>query len=298
MAVPGRLVTAMATPFTDDGGLDVPGARRLAQHLVATGTETVLVNGTTGESPALAPDELETLVGAVREAVDGDATILLGTGTNVTDRTVANTVRASELGADAVLVVTPYYNRPSQRGLLAHFGAVADATDLPVVLYDIPGRTACEIELATHVELSRRHPNVVGVKDAVGDLARAAEIVAGTRPDYHVWCGDDALNLPFLAVGARGFVSTAGNVVGRELSDVLQVFATDPAKAREVHARCMPVHRALFLEPNPGPLKAALGSARSARRRGAFADGHGDRRHAACPGRGAARARVRAGRRR
>lgn len=260
MPVFGRLVTAMATPFTPDLDLDLDGAVRLAEHLVGHGTEAVLLAGTTGESPTLHDDELWHMLGAVRDAVGDRAKVIVGTGANDTAKTVAATRRATDEGADGVLVVTPYYNKPSQRALVRHFSDAAAATDLPVLLYDIPGRTSCEISLDTLVELSQVD-NIVGVKDAVGDLGKTAETVANTRGvpgGFEVYCGADELNLPMLAVGAVGYVSVAAHVAGDQLADMARVFPTDPTKALEIHQRLLPLCRALFLEPSPGPLKAAL----------------------------------------
>lgn len=250
----------MATPFTSDGALDLPGAQRLATHLVDTGSDTLLVNGTTGESPTLRGEEPWELLAAVREAVSGRAAVMFGTGTNDTARTVESTARAADAGADGVLVVTPYYNRPDQRGLLQHFTAAAAATDLPVMLYDIPGRTARVIEFDTHVALAEV-TNIIGVKDATGDLGRAADLVratAGAPGGYALWSGADEVNLPLLAVGGLGIVSVAAHLVGRELAEMVAVKDTDPARARALHLACMPVARALFLEPSPAPLKGAL----------------------------------------
>lgn len=260
MPVFGRLVTAMATPFTPELELDLDGAVRLAEHVVQHGTETVLLAGTTGESPTLHDDELWRMLGAVREAVGDRAKVIVGTGANDTAKTVAATSRAADEGADGVLAVTPYYNKPSQRALVHHFTEVAAATDLPVLLYDIPGRTSLEIELETLIRLSEVD-NIVGVKDAVGDLAKTAEVVAGTQSapgGFEVYCGADELNLPMLAVGAVGFVSVAAHLAGDQLADMARTFESDPTKAREIHQRLLPLCRALFLEPSPGPLKAAL----------------------------------------
>lgn len=260
MPTVGPITTAMVTPFDADGRLDLAGAARLAGHLVDNGTDTVLVTGTTGESPTVTTGERSELLAAVREAVAGRATVMVGTGTNSTASTVAATEQAAAEGADAVLVVTPYYSKPSQRGLLGHFTAVAAATDLPVVLYDIPGRTGREIALDTLVELAQIG-NVAGVKDATGDVARAAEVVAATAGapgGFELHCGSDELNLPMLAIGGAGLVSVSSHLAGPDLADMVRVFDTDPGKAREIHARLMPLHRALFLEPNPAPLKGAL----------------------------------------
>lgn len=256
----GRVITALVTPFHADGGLDVDGAVALARHVVASGSDGLVIGGTTGESPTLREDELWALVAAVRDAVGDGARLTVGTGTNDTARSVERTVRASEEGADGVLVVTPYYNRPSQAGLVAHFTAIAGATDLPVLLYDIPSRTGREIELDTLVTLSRV-PNIIGVKDATGRADKAADVVLATRGapgGFDVWSGADEVNLPLLSVGAVGVVSVAAHLAGPEIAEMVAVHATDPVRARELHLACMPLHRALFLDPNPGPLKAAL----------------------------------------
>lgn len=256
----GPVVTAMATPFTEDGGLDLEGAARLADHLVTTGTDTVLVNGTTGESPTLHDEEPWELLRAVRDAVAGRATVMIGTGSNDTRKTVAATARAADAGADAVLVVTPYYNRPDQRGLFEHFTTVAAATELPVVLYDIPSRSAREIALPTLVELAEV-PNIVGVKDATADLGRATDLVLatqGAQGGFALWSGSDEVNLALLAVGAVGVVSVGAHLLGPEIAAMIVAFPTDPARARELQLACQPVHRALFAAPSPAPLKGAL----------------------------------------
>jgi len=256
----GRVVTALATPFDTDGALDLEGAAVLATHVVGSGSDGLVIGGTTGESPTLRDGELWELVAAVRGAVGPDVRLTVGTGTNDTARSVERTVRAREEGADAVLVVTPYYNRPSQAGLIAHFRAVADASDAPVLLYDIPSRTGRELDVATLVELASV-PSIVGVKDATGRVDRAADVLIATRGapgGFDVWSGSDELNLPLLSVGAVGVVSVAAHLAGPEVAEMVAVHDTDPVRARELHLACMPLHRALFLDANPGPLKAAL----------------------------------------
>jgi 4-hydroxy-tetrahydrodipicolinate synthase len=196
----------------------------------------------------------------VRDAVGGTARLTVGTGTNDTARSIERTVRATEAGADGVLVVTPYYNRPSQAGLVAHFTSVAEATERPVLLYDIPARTGREIDVDTLVTLSGV-PNIIGVKDATGRVDKAADVVRATRGapgGFDVWSGADEVNLPLLSVGAVGVVSVAAHLAGPEIAEMVAVHTTDPVRARELHLACMPLHRALFLDPNPGPLKAAL----------------------------------------
>jgi len=256
----GRVLTALATPFLPDGGLDEPGAGVLARHVASTGSDGLVVGGTTGESPTLRDDELWRLVAAVRAAVPDGTRIVVGTGTNDTQRSVERTRRAADEGVDGVLVVTPYYNRPSQAGLVAHFTAVAAATELPVLLYDIPSRTGREIALDSMLELAHV-PNIIGVKDATGDLAKAADVLhatCGVPGGFDVWSGADEVNLPLLSIGAVGVVSVAAHVAGPEVAEMVACFATDPLRARDLHLACMPLHRALFLDPNPGPLKAVL----------------------------------------
>jgi 4-hydroxy-tetrahydrodipicolinate synthase len=256
----GRVVTAMATPFLADGSLDVAGAAALAVHLAENGSDGLVLGGTTGESPTLREPELWELVATVRAALPAAVHVIVGTGTNDTSRTVERTARAADAGADGVLVVTPYYNRPSQAGLVTHLSAAAAATELPVLLYDIPSRTGRELAVDTLVALADV-PNIVGVKDATGDLGKAGDVIAATRGatgGFDVWSGADEVNLPLLALGAAGIVSVSAHLVGRELAEMVRVFPTDPARARELHLACLPLHRALFLDPNPGPLKAAL----------------------------------------
>jgi 4-hydroxy-tetrahydrodipicolinate synthase len=256
----GRVVTAMITPFTEDGALDLDGAQRVANHLVDSGTDTVLVHGTTGESPTLLGDEPWQLLAAVKDAVGDRATIMMGSGSNATATAIRSTERATEMGADSLLVVTPYYNKPSQRGLVQHFRTVAGATDLPIVLYDIKARTATAIEVSTMVDLAEV-PNIVGTKDASGDGAKVGDVLVATHGapgGFGVWSGADELNLACIASGGTGIISVAAHLVGRELAEMIDVFVTDPLRARELHLACLPLHRALFAEPSPAPLKAAM----------------------------------------
>lgn len=256
----GQVVTAMATPFTPDGRLDLDGAQQLAAHLIATGTTTALVNGTTGESPTLHGDEPWQLLAAVKDACGAAATVMMGVGSNDTAKTRDTAKRAADAGADSLLVVSPYYNKPDQRGLLRHFTMVADATPLPLVMYDIPGRTAAVMHVDTLAELAQ-HDRIVGLKDATGDLGKACDVAHATRQianRFAVWSGSDEVNLPLLAAGAFGVISVAAHLAGELISEMIRVFPTDPARARELHLACMPLHRVLFHEPSPAPLKAGL----------------------------------------
>lgn len=255
----GRVLTAMASPMTADLALDLDGAQRLAVHLVEHGNEGLVVAGTTGESPTLTNGETLDLFRAVGEAVGDRAAVVAGTGKNDTAATISLTRAASAIpGVTGILSVTGYYNRPSQRGLDAHFRAVAACTDLPVMLYNIPSRTANEIAPETMLRLAEDVPNIVAVKDAVGDMAKAAWLTARKPDGFDVYSGDDKNLLPLLAVGAVGIVSVAGHLVGDDIAALVDAFPTDPAKALAIHHRLLDLFTALFLDSNPGPLKAAL----------------------------------------
>ncbi len=253
----GRVLTAMASPMHPDRSLDLDGAQRLASHLVDHGNDGVVVCGTTGESPTLSHGETLDLFRAVVEAVGDRAAVVAGCGKNVTAATVALTREATAAGVSGIMHVTPYYNKPSQRGLLGHFTAAAAATELPVLLYNIPSRSAVEIAPETLLRLAEIG-NVVGVKDAVGDLVKTSWLLARKPDDFAVYSGDDATLLPMLAVGGVGVVSVAAHVAGDDVAAMVEVFGSDPAKAREIHLRLGPLFAALFADTSPGPLKAAL----------------------------------------
>jgi len=241
----GRVLTAMVTPFTADGALDVAGAQRLASHLVDDGgCDGLVLSGTTGESPTTSDEEKHTLLAAVLEAVGDRASVLAGVGTNDTAHTVQLARMAADAGADGLLVVTPYYSRPPQDGLARHFQTVADATDLPVMLYDIPVRTGVPLEVETLVRLAE-HPRIVAVKDAKGDLGAVSWTLA--RTDLAYYCGEDMLNLPMIAVGAVGVVSVVGHVVGPRLREMLDAYDKgDIAHAAAVHRGLLPVYTGTF----------------------------------------------------
>jgi len=240
----GTLLTAMVTPFSDDGSLDASAAARLAVHAVDSGCDGLVVSGTTGESPTTTDAEKETLLRAVLDAVGDRATVVAGVGTNDTRHSVDLAEQAAKAGAHGLLVVTPYYSKPPAEGILAHFTAVADATDLPVMLYDIPGRTGVRLP-AEVLERAAEHDRIVAVKDATSDLPAGADTIARTGLAYY--CGDDALNLPWLCVGASGLVSTIGQVVGRPLADlVAAVDAGDLPTARSLDRRLAPAVAAIM----------------------------------------------------
>lgn len=231
----GRVLTAMATPFTDDGELDLDGAATLARWLVANGSDGLVVTGTTGEAPTLTDDEDEEIWSTVRAAVD--VPLLFGAGTNDTRHTCELVQRAASCGADGLLIVAPYYNKPSQAGFDAHFRAVAAATDLPIVVYDIPGRTGRKIATDVLIRLADEVPTIVGLKDAAGDPSETARVIAGAPDDFDVYSGDDAMTLPLLAVGAVGVIGTCTHWCGPIMQDLLDAFAKgDHARAQERNA--------------------------------------------------------------
>ncbi|MET9021296.1 4-hydroxy-tetrahydrodipicolinate synthase [Actinopolymorpha sp. NPDC004070] len=253
----GRVLTAMVTPFTAGGDLDLPAAQRLASHLVDSGNDGLVVSGTTGESPTTSEAEKDALLRAVVEAVGDRATVLAGTGTNDTRHAVELSVQAEKAGAHGLLVVTPYYNKPPQEGLLAHFSTVADSTGLPVMLYDIPGRTGTAIATETLIRLAE-HDRIVAVKDAKGDIAGTTAVLA--RSDLAYYSGSDEWNLALLATGAVGVVSVVAHVAAREYADMLAaVDAGDLASARAIDRRLVPAFQAIMTRTQGAIMaKAAL----------------------------------------
>jgi len=252
----GRLITAMITPFAKDGSIDWDGVATLATHLADHGHDAIAVNGTTGEAPTTKSSEKLEIIKVVKSAVGSRVKVLSGAGDNETSYTVEQAKRSAEAGADGLLIVTPYYNKPPQAGIEAHFKAVASATDLPIMMYDIPGRTGVEIESDTIVRLFDV-PNIVALKDAKGNLAATSDVIA--RCGIPVYSGDDILNLPFLSIGAVGFVSVCGHTVGRELKEMLDAwFAGDTARALEIHQKLIPVFKGTFKTQGAILTKAAM----------------------------------------
>jgi 4-hydroxy-tetrahydrodipicolinate synthase len=253
----GQMVTAMITPMTPDGAVDYDGAARLAEYLVTDMRNDALVlNGTTGEAPTTTDAEKERLIQVVLEAVGSHAKVVAGVGTNITAHTIELARRAEQAGAHGLLVVTPYYNKPPQPALEAHFTAVADATGLPMLIYDIPGRTGAAVATETLVRLAA-HPRIVGVKDAKDDASATSHVLA--RTDLIYYCGTDLLNLPWLSLGAVGFISVVGHVVGDRLHEMIDAFgAGDVAGARQLHYELIPVYDGLFRNQGAVMTKAAL----------------------------------------
>lgn len=254
----GRLLTAMVTPFTRDGAVDYAQAARLARALLDSGSDGLVVAGTTGEAPTLTPREKLRLFAEIKQAAGGRGAVIAGTGNYNTAESIELSREAERLGVDALLLTVPYYNKPSQEGLYRHFEAIARATALPCILYNVPSRTGTNMTAETTLRLSRI-PNIIGIKEASGDLAQVATIIAGARGDFRVWSGNDEDTLPILALGGYGVVSVASHLVGAQIQEMIQAFlAGATEKAAEIHRRLLPLVKALFLVGNPVPLKYAL----------------------------------------
>jgi 4-hydroxy-tetrahydrodipicolinate synthase len=252
----GRLFTAMVTPFTKSGEIDWAGLEKIAAHLISTGNDGIAVNGTTGEAPTTSDDEKDQIIKTVRKVVGDQVKIIAGAGNNETSHSVEQAKRAAKAGADGLLVVTPYYNKPPQAGIAAHFTAMANATDLPLMMYDIPGRTGVEIESENIIKLAE-HKNIVALKDAKGNPAATSYVIK--QSGIAVYSGDDILNLPLLSVGAVGFVSVCGHTVGADLKAMLNAwFSGDANKATEIHQKLLPVFTGTFRTQGAILTKAAL----------------------------------------
>ena len=261
MAEIGRVLTAMATPFNRDGEVDLAQAGRLARALLDSGSDGLVVAGTTGESPTLSEKEKWSLFAAVKRAVGGRGAVIAGTGSYNTAESIRLTREADEIGVDGILLVVPYYNKPTQEGLFRHFESIARATRLPVILYNVPSRTVTNMTAETTVRLSRI-PNIVGIKEASGDLAQIGRIVENTRDDFLVWSGNDEDTLPILSIGGYGVVSVASHLVGAQIQEMIQSFLSgDTGRAAQLHRRMLPLVKALFLIGSPSPLKYALNHA-------------------------------------
>jgi len=255
----GRVLTAMITPFKEDGSVNYAVAEQLAVHLADRGTDSLVVCGTTGESPTMSWDEEYQLFQVVQKAVAGKALVIAGAGSNSTSEAIEATQKAAKLGLDGCLQVVPYYNKPPQEGLYNHFRAIAQsAPELPIMLYNIPGRTGQNMLPETVARLAEI-PNIVAVKEASGNLDQASQIRCLTSPEFAIYSGDDSLTLPMLAVGGSGVVSVASHLVGEQLQQMIKAFETGQVQvATQIHLQLFDLFKALFLTTNPIPVKAAL----------------------------------------
>ncbi len=257
----GRVITAMVTPFGEDGQVNFAEVERLVEHLIQTGSEGIVVAGTTGESPTLSHKEKFELFRVVKEAASGRAKVIAGTGNYNTAESVELTKEAEQIGVDGVLLVCPYYNRPNQEGLFQHFKTVAEATSLPVIIYNIPSRTGRNIEASTTLRLAEEVPNIVGIKEASGDMKQVADICAKAPEGFAVWSGNDEDTFHIVALGGVGVISVVSHICGQECKQMIDNLEKGDLKtASQIHFKLMPLVRALFppTSPNPAPIKAAL----------------------------------------
>jgi 4-hydroxy-tetrahydrodipicolinate synthase len=255
----GRLITAMITPFNEDGEINWVEVDRLVEKLIKDGSDSILVSGTTGEAPTLSNEEKIELFKRVKEVAKGRAKVIAGSTNYCTKESIELTKEAEKVGVDGILATAPYYNRPPQDGLYKHFGSIANSTSLPIIIYNIPSRTAVNILPETLYKIAKDFPNVIGVKEASGDLNQMSEIRRLLPRPFLLYSGDDSMTLPLLSVGGDGVISVASHIVGREIKEMIDAyFSGDVEKATQIHLRLFPIFRALFLTTNPIPLKSAL----------------------------------------
>ncbi|AZV42328.1 4-hydroxy-tetrahydrodipicolinate synthase [Peribacillus asahii] len=254
----GKVVTAMVTPFDIKGNVDFQKTTTLVNYLLNNGTDALVLSGTTGESPTLSSEEKIALLRHVVKVADKRVPIIIGTGSNNTYASIELTKKAEQNGADAIMLVAPYYNKTNQEGLYQHFKAIAESTKLPVMLYNIPGRSAVNIAPETIIRLSEI-PNIVAVKEASGDLNAMTQIIAETAEDFALYSGDDGLTLPVLSIGGVGVVSVAAHVIGKEMKQMVDAFLTgNLQEAAKLHQKLLPIIKGLFSAPSPAPVKTAL----------------------------------------
>lgn len=252
----GRLITAMVTPFDEELNVDFEAAGLLARKLVKEGNTALVITGTTGEAPTLTDDEKVNLYKTIKTYVD--VPIIAGVGTNNTKITIENAKAAQEVGVDGLLVVAPYYNKPDQDSLYCHFKEIADSVDLPIMIYNVPGRTGCNILPETVSKLAQID-NIVALKEASGDIVQFAEIIRSVPKDFLIYSGDDSLVLPAISIGTYGVVSVASHIVGPEMKEMIDAFVSkDTEKATEIHLKLLNIFKNLFIIANPIPVKAAL----------------------------------------
>lgn len=254
----GRILTAMVTPFHEDFSVDYEGAATLAKYLADNGSDGLVVAGSTGESATLSKEEKLRLFEVVLEAVGDKVSVIAGTGSNDTRASIEMTKAAEKIGVHGAMLVGPYYNKPPQEGFYQHFKAIAQETDLPLILYNVPGRTGSNVQAATIARLAEIN-NIVAVKEASGSLEQVSEILRSTPSDFLVYSGDDSLTLPILSVGGTGIISVAAHIVGNRMQDMLKAFlAQDFVKAQTIHLELMPFFKVIFVTTNPIPIKTAV----------------------------------------
>ncbi|MDO7787472.1 4-hydroxy-tetrahydrodipicolinate synthase [Desulforamulus aquiferis] len=255
----GRILTAMVTPFNSDLSVNHTQARKLGRFLVENGSDGLVVCGTTGESPTLTKEEKIELFRSIVEEVGGEAVVVAGTGSYDTAGSIALTKEAEKVGCDGVMLVAPYYNKPSQEGLYRHFRTVAESTSLPVIVYNIPGRTGINVTPATVVRLANDVPNIVAIKEAAGIIDQVSELRRLLPEDFAIYSGDDSMTLPMLSLGAKGIISVAAHVAGKQIKEMIDAFTSgNTTLAANIHKQLFPLFKGLFIATNPVPVKAAL----------------------------------------
>ena len=255
----GEVITAMVTPFDKNKSVDYKSVEKVSKHLLEQNTDAVVVAGTTGESPTLTHEEEYEILYCVKSTVSGQCKVIMGAGSNSTDTAVASSKKAQELGADAILSVVPYYNKPSQQGMKEHFGAIAKSVDIPVILYNIPGRTGVDMAPETIAFLAKEYSNIVAVKQSNPNLDLISEIRMLAPDDFAIYSGDDSLTLPMLSLGAHGVVSVASHVAGNEIKSMIHNFKSGQiVAASNMHKILYPLFKKIFMAPNPTPIKALL----------------------------------------
>lgn len=254
----GQILTAMVTPFDENGEIDFQATKNLINYLIANGTDGLVVSGTTGESPTLTEVEKVNLFKFTVEVVNGRVPVIAGTGSNNTRASIELTKLAEDVGVDGIMLVSPYYNNPSQEGLYQHFKTIAEVTTLPIILYNVPGRSVVSISAETVIRLSKT-PNIVAIKEASGNLDAMVEIINHTHEGFSLYSGDDGLTIPVLSIGGIGVISVASHVLGNEMQTMIGHFKSgNIQEAARDHRRLLPMMKALFAAPNPSPVKAAL----------------------------------------
>ncbi|WBX79523.1 4-hydroxy-tetrahydrodipicolinate synthase [Virgibacillus salarius] len=254
----GQVLTAMVTPFDAKGNIDFNQTEILIEYLLDNGTDGLVVAGTTGESPTLTTEEKISLFNHVVKTVNNRVPVIAGTGSNNTQASIALTKEAERCGVDAIMLVAPYYNKPNQQGLYEHFKTIAMETSLPVMLYNIPGRSIVNITAETTIALSKID-NIVSIKEASGDLDQVSEIIEATNDTFSVYSGDDSMTLPLLSIGGAGVISVASHIIGQEMQQMVNLYNQGDTKgAAKLHRKLLPVMRGLFTAPSPSPVKAAL----------------------------------------
>ena len=255
----GEVLTAMVTPMLNNGDVDYAKVEQLAVYLTENGSDSIVVTGTTGESPTLTHEEEIKILHAAKKGVKNNAKVIMGTGSNCTKTAVEMSKLAEQEGADAVLCVVPYYNKPSQRGMIEHFSAIAEAVNLPIIMYNIPSRTGVNMSVDTVKFLAEKYNNIAALKQSYGDMDTITELNINTPDDFTILSGDDSLTLPMMSLGVHGVISVASHIFGKEIKMMIKEFKSgNIVKARNLHNKLYPVFRKLFMAPNPTPVKAAL----------------------------------------